>query len=487
MTVRYTWKTLGGENPNDPKYKLRTKLAEIAARYNATNTTDDKELLKYLRSELPGANIWSTGTSYKFTRKLPSETVDGRVTVPIGITYDGVTLDAHNFTVVLPALDKSPEAAKLSADKELMMNALKNFPVSATTSGDELLAAVNGAAVNGTQATWNENYVYTPSTPGLSGRIQGDILLTLGDKKEIIRAHKVLPMGGASPEAALSADFHAVTGVLHKLVPTNDTTQDELIKIAQSAVTNGSSLKFTGFTKTEATFDDEGMIVITFEMENGGYTRSPRVSMKLDKIRYILPEDVAINNDEWEVLRLTNIERFKEGSQILIMIPPLLEAADIRAEEIKIDYRLDHKRPDGSSCFTAIEPSFREYRKMGENAFQSPITPEQAVKGWMKSPGHRANILTHEFTYIGIGVCGHHEYKYWIQMFSDGSGLIDARLSTATSHFNSVFEMEQAYVICTIGEGYAGYVPLEADYMVKNGNQYTLHLKGRSITVTVGN
>ena len=487
MTVRYTWKTLGGENPNDPKYKLRKKLSEIAARYSATNTSDDKELLKYLKKELPGADIWSTGTSYKFTRKLPSETVDGRVTVPIGITYDGVTLDSHNFTVVLPALCKSPEAAKLSADKELMKNALINFPVTATTSGDELLAAVNAAAVNGTQAIWSENYVYTPSTSGLSGHIQGDILISLGDQKDVITARKKLPMSGDSPEAAISADFLALTTALHKHKPTNDTTQEDLIKIAQAAVTNGSNLKFTGFTKTESTFNDEGKIVITFEMENGGYTRSPRVSMKLDKIRYILPEDVAINKDEWEVLRLTNIERHKEGLQLLIMVPPLLEAADIRVEEIKIDYRLDHKRPDGSSFFTAIEPSFREYRKMGENAYQSPITPEQAVKGWMNSPGHRANMLTREFTYIGIGVTGHHEYKYWIQIFSDGSGVIDARLSTATSQFNSVFEMEQAYVICTIGEGYTGYVPLEVDYMVRNGNKYTLHLMGKSITVTVGN
>ena len=105
----------------------------------------------------------------------------------------------------------------------------------------------------------------------------------------------------------------------------------------------------------------------------------------------------------------------------------------------------------------------------------------------MNSPGYRANMLTREFTYIGIGVTGHHEYKYWIQIFSDGSGVIDARLSTATSHFNSVLEMEQAYVICTIGEGYTGYVPLEVDYMVRNGNKYTLHLMGKSITVTVGN
>ena len=46
-------------------------------------------------------------------------------------------------------------------------------------------------------------------------------------------------------------------------------------------------------------------------------------------------------------------------------------------------------------------------------------------------------------------------------------------------------EMEKAHLICHTGEGFKSYIPLEADYMVRNGNQYTLHLKGKSVTVTV--
>ena len=48
INVRYTWKELGGPNPNNPKTKLRTKLAEIAAAYTATNADDDKVILEYL-------------------------------------------------------------------------------------------------------------------------------------------------------------------------------------------------------------------------------------------------------------------------------------------------------------------------------------------------------------------------------------------------------------------------------------------------------
>ena len=161
ISVKYTWKELGGPNPNNPKTKLRTRLAEIAAAYTARNTDDDKVLMNYIRKQLPGAQVWSTGGSYSYTRKVPSETVDGNITVSIGITYEGVTLDNYNFSVLLPALNKSPEAAKLQADMNLMKTALKNLMVTAQTTGDDVLAAVNAAAVNGTKATWDNDYKYS--------------------------------------------------------------------------------------------------------------------------------------------------------------------------------------------------------------------------------------------------------------------------------------------------------------------------------------
>ena len=486
ITVKYTWKTLGGENPNDPQYKLKAKLKELAAAYPATNASDDKELLKYLRSKLPKAEIWSAGTSYKYTRKMPSETKDGNVSVPIGITCDGVTLDRYSFTVVLPALNKYPEAAKLSADMELMKTALKNFLVTANTTGDEVLAAVNAAAVNGTKAVWDDDYKYYAPTATVQGSIDGNMIFALGASKDVFHAHKVLPIAGTASDAAIDADFSALSKALHNHAVSNGTTQQELMDIAAKSIKNGSKLTFAGFTKNEATYEEEGKIVISFEMELDAKTRSPRIEMRMSKLRPQLPTGISITQDEWEVLRLTNIERYKNKCAPLIVVPDLQDATDIRAEEIKIDFRKDHKRPDGSSCFTAIAPTFRENRKMGENAHKGSFRPSQSVDAWMKSPGHRANILTPDFCYFGIGVSGSSEYKYWVQMFSDGSGIVQVETSTGTYHFNTIADMEEAYLICTTGEGFKGYVPLDADYMVRNGNQYTIHFKGKSVTVTVG-
>lgn len=488
ISVKYTWKELGGPNPNNPKTKLRTRLAEIAAAYTARNTDNDKVLMNHLREQLPGAQIWSTGGSYSYTRKVPSETVDGNITVSIGITYEGVTLDNYNFSVLLPALNKSPEAAKLQADMNLMKTALKNLMVTAQTTGDDVLAAVNAAAVNGTKATWDKDYKYSAPTANIQGSIDGDIILVLGDKRDYFHAHKTLPINGSPADAAIDADFSALSKALHNHSVNNSTTQQELIDLASSAIKNGSKLTFTSFTKTEATYDNKGRIVICFELEYKDVRRSPRISMELFKLRPPLPSGISVSKEEWEVLRLTNKERYKAGAGTLVMVAPLQDAGDIRSKEIVIVMRRDHLRPDGKPYHTAIEPSFANSRYTAENCAKGATTPAMAIKLWMNSDGHRANMLSSKWCYFGCGMSeGGSAPNNWVQLFSTGGGVMDAITNTGSFHFDTIADMEKAYLICDVGEGIKAYVPLDEDYMVKNGNQYTIHLMGKSVTVTVAN
>ena len=486
ISVKYTWKELGGPNPNNPKTKLKTKLAEMAAAYTATNTDDDKVLIKYLKSKIPNAEIWSTGGSYKYTRKMPSETTDGKITVPIGITCDGVTLDNYNFSVTLPALSKSPVATKLSADMNLMKTALKNLHVTAQTTGDDILTAVNAAAINGSTATWDKNYKYSAPTATVQGSIDGNIIIALGNNKDYFRAHKTLPIAGTATDAAIDADFSALSKALHNHSVNNSTTQQELINLATAALKNGSKLKLAGFTKTEATYDNEGKIVISFNLNLEDRQRNPRISIKLSKLRPPLPKDISVTNDEWELLRQTNKERYKAGVGVLVMLPPLQDAGDIRSEEIVIVMRKDHLRPDGRPYHTAIEPSFAKSRYHSENCIKGSATPSQSIKGWMNSDGHKANMLNSQWCYFGCGMTEDVGMKHWVQLFTTGNGVLEAETNTGSNHFNTLSDMEQAYLICRVGEGFKAYVPLDADYMVKNGNQYTIILGVFPVTVTVG-
>ena len=485
ITVKYTWKMLGGENPNNPKYKLKVKLGELAKAFSATNASTHKDVLAYLRGKLPNAEIWSAGVSSVYARKMPTETQDGHLSVPIGIKCDGVTLNQYYFVAVLPALNKSPESIKLNADMALMKEALSNLMVTAKTTGKDVLKAVNDAAQNGATAVWDKNYRYEASTSNIQGSISGNLIVTLGDKRDIISVHKGLPINGTAADAAIDADYSEVSRALHNYSVDNCTTEQELIDVANNAIKKGSKLTVLSCKKSEASYDREGKISISLKLERKGETRSRYVTIKLSKLRAELPKEISVTQDEWEVLRLTNIERYKTGAAPLAMVAPLVDAADIRVKEIVSDYRSDHRRPDGSKFSTAVDPSFAAIWKFGENAYESPLTPSKAVEGWMKSPGHKANILMKQYNYIGCGVTGKSNYKYWIQMFAIGRGIINARTSTGSNHFKSVVDMERAYLICDTVEGIVGYIPLEADYMVKNGNQYTIYIRGVSVTVTV--
>ncbi len=485
ITVKYTWKTLGGENPNNPKTKLKAKLSALAAEYKANNATNDKDLLAYLNKKLPDAQIWFAGDAYRYTRRMPTDTNDGHVSMAIGITCDGVTLDKYYFTVSLPATNKFPEAVNLKADMERMKGALQELLITSKTTGDDVLKAVNAASIHGTKAVWDKNYRYEAPTANIQGSIVGNIIVALGDKRDIISVHKVLPINGSAADAAIDADVSALSKALRTCGANNSITEEELLSVANASMKNGTKLTLKSFAKTDATYDKEGKIVMDFELSLKNKTRTTHNVIRMAKLRAKLPFGISVVHDEWEILRLTNIERYKVGVALLTMVDPLQDAAHIRAKEIVKDYRYDHLRPDGSKFSTAIDPSFIKNRTSGENAFQGKLTPSQAIEGWMKSPGHRANILSAAYSYFGAGVHYVSGYKYLIQLFAAGGGIQQIESSTGSYTFKSVTEMEKAHLICQTGDGIKSYIPLEADYMVKNANQYTIHLKGKSVTVTV--
>ena len=203
------------------------------------------------------------------------------------------------------------------------------------------------------------------------------------------KAYAAYKIAKADADAAIEADFSALSKALHNQYINNSTTQEELINVASDAIKNGSKLSFASFTKTDATYYNEGKIVICFELTNKEASRSPRISMKFSKLRPPLPKDISINDDEWEILRLTNKERYKNGAGTLVMIPALQDAGDIRAEEIVIVMRKDHLRPDGRPYHTAIDPKFTHGGYTGENCAKHSETPAQSIKGWMGSDGHQ--------------------------------------------------------------------------------------------------
>ena len=117
-----------------------------------------------------------------------------------------------------------------------------------------------------------------------------------------------------------------------------------------------------------------------------------------------------------EVVRLVNAERAKEGLSALKSDSTVQSAAQVRAQEIVSTF--SHTRPNGSSCFTALEAAGVRYSGAGENIAYGQKSPEDVVNAWMNSPGHRANIMNKNFTTIGVGCYKSGNTYYWSQFFT---------------------------------------------------------------------
>ena len=58
------------------------------------------------------------------------------------------------------------------------------------------------------------------------------------------------------------------------------------------------------------------------------------------------------------------------------------------------------------------------YRTAGENIASGQRTAQAVVTAWMNSEGHRKNILSANFTEIGVGYAAKSNgTPYWTQMF----------------------------------------------------------------------
>lgn len=119
---------------------------------------------------------------------------------------------------------------------------------------------------------------------------------------------------------------------------------------------------------------------------------------------------------EEEVLRLVNVERTSRGLKALTMPEDLRTVARVRAKETATLF--EHTRPDGRSCFTALDDAGIDYWTCGENIAMGYATPQSVVNGWMNSDGHRRNILNPSFEELGVGCYKNSSGRYcWAQMF----------------------------------------------------------------------
>lgn len=144
-----------------------------------------------------------------------------------------------------------------------------------------------------------------------------------------------------------------------------------------------------------------GTATVTVKTQNN-VTASCRITVS--KTDENVKQMVNIVNDE----RATN-----GGHRDLSNRIDLNELANVRAKEIA--QKFSHTRPDGSSCFSILDDI--HYMSAGENIAYGQTSPAEVMNSWMKSPGHRANILSSDFNCIGVGHYKTDGIDYWVQIF----------------------------------------------------------------------
>ena len=109
------------------------------------------------------------------------------------------------------------------------------------------------------------------------------------------------------------------------------------------------------------------------------------------------------SNYAQQVFAMVNQERANNGVDALTWDSSMASYSDRRAMEITTDF--SHNSAGGKM-------------NVGENIAEGAISPEMVMDGWMRSDGHRANILNASYTKISVSCYYDGSTYYWVQNFA---------------------------------------------------------------------
>ena len=138
----------------------------------------------------------------------------------------------------------------------------------------------------------------------------------------------------------------------------------------------------------------------------------------------ISPDDNSIPESDISqqakaVLSLVNAEREKQGLSSLTLSNKLTAVANEKARDMAENNYFSHTSPTYGTPFQMLQQYGIRYRSAGENIAAGQRTPEEVMRSWMNSSGHRANILNSSYTEIGIGYYAGGSYgTEWVQLFT---------------------------------------------------------------------
>ena len=117
-----------------------------------------------------------------------------------------------------------------------------------------------------------------------------------------------------------------------------------------------------------------------------------------------LPQTEGTEISAESIVAAMNAERRQRGLRELRLDPRLNAAAADRTRDMFAKGYFNHVAPDGTQPFVWVRNHHYRYATIGENLADGYRSARAVVDGWMRSPGHRANVLGNSFQDVGLSI-----------------------------------------------------------------------------------
>ena len=143
------------------------------------------------------------------------------------------------------------------------------------------------------------------------------------------------------------------------------------------------------------------------------------------------------------VCEITNQVRRAKGLAPLIKDAELRNVARAYSNDMLVRRFFDHTSPDGVSFDERISNHYHHWvRFMGENIWgafgynpsNTQRLAQEIVDDWMSSPGHRDNLLSPDFTHVGVGISARHHTLRATQEFVGRAKAFSLKERIAQAH-----------------------------------------------------
>ncbi|MBR2674078.1 MAG: Ig-like domain-containing protein [Mogibacterium sp.] len=204
----------------------------------------------------------------------------------------------------------------------------------------------------------------------------------------------------------------------------------------KSAKLKKKTVKWSSSDKSIATVSKKGVVkakssgTVTITAKVGKHKAKARVSVKKkddafidvsDAYKYL--NDFRTKEGVWQWNEKNKSKTFFNTAGTTKLEPlkrdaALEKTAEIRAKEIVKLF--DHTRPNGDDCFGAYP---EDLTAMGENIAAGFNSARDVTDAWIEEnekyegQGHRRNMLSKDFTLVGIAGYKHNGVIYWVQCF----------------------------------------------------------------------